>query len=81
MAWSPTTYFPFARIPRSGRSLGLLLAFSGMFLVSSDALLVRVAEQDSEVDGWTIACMVGLFSSPVAWGLTINNLGLSLIHI
>ena len=59
------------RIPRSGRSFGLLLAFTGMFLVSSDALLVRVAERDSEVNGWTIAFMVGLFSTPV----------LSLIHI
>ena len=78
MVWSPTGYFPLALIPRSGRSLGLLLAFSGMFLVSSDALLVRVAEQDSEVDGWTIACMVGLFSSPVAWGLAIRNLGRNL---
>ena len=63
------------RIPRSGRSLGLLLAFTGMFLVSSDSLLVRVAERDSEVDGWTIAFMVGLFSSPVAWSLAASSLG------
>ena len=63
------------RIPRSGRSLGLLLAFTGMFLVSSDSLLVRVAEHDSEVDGWTIAFMVGLFSSPVAWSLAASSLG------
>ncbi len=66
---------PFARIPRSGRPLGLLLAFTGMFLVSSDALLVRVAERDSEVDGWTIAFMVGVFSSPVAWSLAARNIG------
>ena len=63
------------RIPRSGRPLGLLLAFTGMFLVSSDSLLVRVAEHDSEVDGWTIAFMVGLFSSPVAWSLAASSLG------
>ena len=63
------------RIPRSGRPLGLLLAFTGMFLVSSDSLLVRVAERDSEVDGWTIAFMVGLFSSPVAWSLAASSLG------
>ena len=63
------------RIPRSGRSFGLLLAFTGMFLVSSDALLVRVAERDSEVNGWTIAFMVGLFSSPVAWSLAARSLG------
>ena len=63
------------RIPRSGRSFGLLLAFTGMFLVSSDALLVRVAERDSEVNGWTIAFMVGLFSMPVAWSLGFRSLG------
>jgi len=63
------------RIPRSGRSFGLLLAFTGMFLVSSDALLVRVAERDSEVNGWTIAFMVGLFSTPVAWSLAFRSLG------
>jgi len=63
------------RIPRSGRPLGLLLAFTGMFLVSSDSLLVRMAERDSEVDGWTIAFMVGLFSSPVAWSLAARSLG------
>lgn len=68
------------RIPRSGRPLGLLLAFTGMFLVSTDALLVRVAERDSEVDGWTIACMVGLFSSPVAWSLAVRNIGRDLGH-
>jgi len=64
-----------SRIPRSGRSLGLLLAFTGMFLVSTDSLLVRYAEQESEVDGWTIAFMVGLFSFPVSWGLAIRSLG------
>ena len=69
------------KIPRSGRRLGLLLAFSGMFLVSTDSLLIRVAERDSEVDGWTIAFMVGLFSTPVAWSIAIRSLGLSLIHI
>jgi len=63
------------RIPRDGRPLGLLLAFTGMFLVSTDALLVRVAEEHSEVDGWTIAFMVGLFSMPVAWGLALRSLG------
>ena len=63
------------RIPRSGRPLGLLLAFTGMFLISSDALLVRVAERDSEIDGWTIAFMVGIFSSPVAWSLAAHSLG------
>ena len=63
------------RIPRSGRRLGLLLAFSGMFLVSTDSLLIRVAERDSEVDGWTIAFMVGLFSTPVAWSIAIRSLG------
>ena len=68
------------RIPRSGRPLGLLLAFTGMFLVSTDALLVRVAERDSAVDGWTIACMVGLFSSPVAWSLAVRNIGRDFGH-
>ena len=63
------------RIPRSGRQLGLLLAFSGMFLVSTDSLLIRVAERDSEVDGWTIAFMVGLFSTPETWSLAIRSLG------
>ena len=63
------------RIPRSGRRLGLLLAFSGMFLVSTDSLLIRVAERDSEVDGWTIAFMVGLFSTPVTWSIAIRSLG------
>lgn len=63
------------KIPRSGRRLGLLLAFSGMFLVSTDSLLIRVAERDSEVDGWTIAFMVGLFSTPVAWSIAIRSLG------
>jgi len=67
------------RIPRSGRSFGLLLAFTGMFLVSSDALLVRVAERDSEVNGWTIAFMVGLFSTPVAWSLAFRSLGRSTV--
>jgi drug/metabolite transporter (DMT)-like permease len=46
-----------------------------MFVVSSDALLARVAEQNSDVDGWTIAFMVGLFSSPVAWSLAARSLG------
>jgi|TARA_B100000959_G_C14934275_1_gene605033 drug/metabolite transporter (DMT)-like permease len=51
-----------------------------MFLVSTDALLVRVAERDSAVDGWTIACMVGLFSSPVAWSLAVRNIGRDFGH-
>ena len=63
------------RIPREGRPLGLLLAFTGMFLVSTDSLLVRVAEQKSNVDGWTIAFMVGLFSMPVSWGLAFRSMG------
>ena len=67
------------RIPRSGRRLGLLLAFSGMFLVSTDSLLIRVAERDSEVDGWTIAFMVGLFSTPVTWSIAIRSLGRAVV--
>ena len=67
------------RIPRSGRRLGLLLAFSGMFLVSTDSLLIRVAERDSEVDGWTIAFMVGLFSTPVTWSIAIRALGRAVV--
>ncbi|HCV33100.1 MAG TPA: hypothetical protein DGF10_00415 [Acidimicrobiaceae bacterium] len=63
------------RMPRDGRPLGLTLAFTGMFLVSTDSLLVRVAEQDSNVDGWTIAFMVGLFSVPVTWSLAVRSLG------
>ncbi len=66
---------PRIRIPRDGRPLGLLLAFTGMFLVSTDALLVRVAEQESDVDGWTIAFMVGLFSTPVSWSMAVRSLG------
>ena len=63
------------RIPRAGRPLGLTLAFTGMFLISTDSLLVRVAEQKSDVDGWTIAFMVGLFSIPVTWSLAVRSLG------
>ncbi|MBT5568525.1 MAG: hypothetical protein HOJ93_05725 [Acidimicrobiaceae bacterium] len=66
---------PLASIPRSGRQLGLLLAFTGMFIVSTDSLLIRVAERDSQIDGWTIAFMVGLFSTPVAWSMAIRALG------
>ena len=66
---------PLDAIPRSGRQLGLLLAFTGMFLVSTDSLLIRVAERDSEIDGWTIAFMVGLFSTPVAWSIATRSLG------
>ncbi len=66
---------PLDAIPRSGRQLGLLLAFTGMFLVSTDSLLIRVAERDSEIDGWTIAFMVGLFSTPVAWSMATRSLG------
>ncbi|HCW00925.1 MAG TPA: hypothetical protein DGK99_05915 [Acidimicrobiaceae bacterium] len=80
MTRSPTVRSLRDRIPRSGRPLGLLLAFTGMFLVSTDALLVRVAERDSAVDGWTIACMVGLFSSPVAWSLAVRNIGRDFGH-
>jgi len=69
---APSTRF---QIPRQGRPLGLLLAFTGMFLVSTDSLLVRFAEQDSDVDGWTIAFMVGLFSMPVTWGIAAQSLG------
>lgn len=64
-----------ARIPRSGRRLGLLLAFTGMLVVSTDSLLIRVAEEDSDIDGWTIAFMVGLFSSPVTWSVAVRSLG------
>lgn len=64
-----------SRIPRTGRPLGLLLAFTGMFLVSTDSLLVRVAEKSSEVDGWTIAFMVGVFSTPVCWSMALRSLG------
>ena len=67
------------RIPRDGRPLGLLLAFTGMFLVSTDALFVRVAEEHSEVDGWTIAFMAGLFSMPISWGLALRSLGRSTV--
>ena len=69
---APRTRF---HIPREGRSLGLLLAFTGMFLVSTDSLLVRFAEKDSDVDGWTIAFMVGLFSMPISWGIAARSLG------
>jgi len=62
-------------IPRSGRPLGLLLALTGMFLVSTDSLLIRVAEQNSDIDGWTITFMVGLFSTPVTWLFAIRSLG------
>ncbi|HJP25070.1 MAG TPA: DMT family transporter, partial [Acidimicrobiales bacterium] len=36
--------------------------------------------RDSAVDGWTIACMVGLFSSPVAWSLAVRNIGRDFGH-
>ena len=66
---------PLDAIPRSGRQLGLLLAFTGMFMISTDSLLIRIAERDSQIDGWTIAFMVGLFSTPVAWSMATRSLG------
>ena len=32
------------RLPREGRQLGLLLAATGMFLVSTDSLFIRIAD-------------------------------------
>ena len=44
----------------SGRPFGLFLSASGMFIVSTDSLFTRIAE----IDGWTIAFFVGVFSIP-----------------
>lgn len=48
----------------SGRPLGLLMAGTGMFLVSSDSLFIRIAQPSS---GWTIAFMAGVWSIPVVF--------------
>jgi len=61
-------------IPTSGRRLGLLLAAIGMFLVSTDAVLIRLAG----VDGATIAFMSGLWSTPVMWAFATRSLGRNL---
>jgi drug/metabolite transporter (DMT)-like permease len=58
-------------IPTSGRRLGLLLAATGMFLVSTDAVLIRLAD----VDGATVAFMSGLWSTPIMWAIATRNLG------
>ena len=62
------------RLPREGRQLGLLLAATGMFLVSTDSLFIRIAD----ADGWTIAFMSSLWSTPVTWGIAARSLGRSL---
>ena len=62
------------RLPREGRQLGLLLAATGMFLVSTDSLFIRIAD----TDGWTIAFMSSLWSTPVTWGIAARSLGRSL---
>ena len=59
------------RLPREGRQLGLLLAATGMFLVSTDSLFIRIAD----ADGWTIAFMSSLWSTPVMWGIAVRSLG------
>ena len=38
------------------------MAGTGMFLVSTDSLMVRVAQPSS---GWTISFMVGVWSTPI----------------
>ena len=58
-------------LPRSGRPLGLLLAGTGMFLVSTDSLLIRIAD----IEGWTIAFMVGVWSIPVMGTIAVRTLG------
>ena len=59
------------RLPREGRQLGLLLAATGMFLVSTDSLFIRIAD----ADGWTIAFMSSLWSTPIMWGIAASSLG------
>ena len=61
-------------IPTSGRRLGLLLAATGMFLVSTDSVLIRLAD----VDGATVAFMSGLWSTPVMWAFATRSLGRNL---
>lgn len=58
------------RIRRSQRSLGLLLAGLGMFLVSTDSLFTRIAN----IDGWTVSFLVGLWSIPVTFTLATHQL-------
>lgn len=62
---------PLPRLPREGRPLGLLLAATGMFLVSTDSLFIRIAD----LDGWTIAFFASLWSTPVMWTITTRSLG------
>ncbi len=62
---------PLPRLPREGRPLGLLLAATGMFLVSTDSLFIRIAD----LDGWTIAFFASLWSTPVMWTIAARSLG------
>ncbi|MDP7542793.1 MAG: DMT family transporter [Acidimicrobiales bacterium] len=59
------------RLPREGRQLGLLLAATGMFLVSTDSLFIRIAD----ADGWTIAFMSSVWSTPIMWCIAVRSLG------
>lgn len=61
----------------SGRPLGLLMAGTGMFLVSSDSLFIRIAQPSS---GWTIAFMAGVWSVPVVAIAAWRTYGNQLFH-
>tara|TARA_B100000686_G_C16727795_1_gene938812 strand:+ start:380 stop:1309 length:930 start_codon:yes stop_codon:yes gene_type:complete len=62
-------------LPLSGKKLGLTLAGVGMFLISTDSLLTRIAD----TDGWTVAFFVGFWSIPVTWALAFYNFRSQLI--
>lgn len=50
-----------ARLPFQARTVGLLMAFVAMLLVSTDSLITRAAD----ADGWTVAFWYGVFTTPV----------------
>ncbi len=64
-------------LPQPGRNLGLLMAATGMFLVSTDSLLVRVAQPSS---GWTISFMVGVWSTPIIAFIARKKYGNQLVN-
>jgi len=59
----------------SGRPFGLFLSATGMFIVSTDSLFTRVAE----IDGWTIAFFVGVFSIPSISIIVWKTLGKNIL--
>ncbi len=57
---------------QNGRTVGVLLAFFGMLIISSDSLITRAAD----AGGWTVAFWYGVFTTPaMATYLTISERG------